>query len=303
MNQNQNTTTTGSGITGRKSMRKRPVFLIILLIILALTLIYLGYTYNELKKQSEIEKAELERQKTNLEDELKSIYSKYDSLKSENDTMNLKLLVEQQRIERLLKINANNVYKIRMYEKELETIRKVLRSYIYQIDSLNQANIALRTENIEVRQQLRRVEKEKEDLTQVKEELETKVEIASVINAKNITVTPLNKRSKENLKADRVEKLQTCLTLRENAIIPPGNKIVYLRIARPDDVILTSGVNLFEFEGEQIVYTASREVQYENVDVDLCIFWTNDGQLIPGNYRLNLYCDGKDIGSTTFSLK
>ncbi|KPK86977.1 MAG: hypothetical protein AMS27_03865 [Bacteroides sp. SM23_62_1] len=284
-------------------MRKRPVFLIILLIILALTLIYLGYTYNELKKQSEIEKAELERQKTNLEDELKSIYSKYDSLKSENDTMNLKLLVEQQRIERLLKINANNVYKIRMYEKELETIRKVLRSYIYQIDSLNQANIALRTENIEVRQQLRRVEKEKEDLTQVKEELETKVEIASVINAKNITVTPLNKRSKENLKADRVEKLQTCLTLRENAIIPPGNKIVYLRIARPDDVILTSGVNLFEFEGEQIVYTASREVQYENVDVDLCIFWTNDGQLIPGNYRLNLYCDGKDIGSTTFSLK
>lgn len=303
MNQLQNNPSTGTGQTGGRARRKRPVFLIIVLIILGCTLIYLGYTYNELKKQSEIEKTELERQKANLEDELKSIYTQYDSLKSENDTMNLKLIVEQQRIERLLKINANNVYKIRMYEKELETIRKVLKSYIYQIDSLNQANIALRTENIEVRQQLRKVEKEKEDLSQVKEELETKVEKASVISAKNIIVTPLNKRSKENIRTDRVEKLRTCFTLRENAIIPAGNKIIYLRIARPDDVILTSGVNLFEFQGEQIVYTANREVQYENVDIELCIFWTNDGQLIPGDYRVNLYCDGNEIGSTTFSLK
>lgn len=303
MNQLQNIPSTGSYQNGVKHRKKRPVFLIIVLIILGCTLIYLGYTYNELKKQSEIEKAELERQKANLEDELKSIYTQYDSLKSENDTMNLKLIVEQQRIERLLKINANNVYKIRMYEKELETIRKVLRSYIYQIDSLNQANIALRTENIEVRQQLRKVEKEKEDLSQVKEELETKVEKASVIIAKNIIVTPLNKRSRENIRADRIVKLQTCFTLRENTIVPAGNKIVYLRIARPDDVILTSGVNLFEFQGEQIVYTASREVQYENVDIELCIFWTNDGQLVPGDYRVNLYSDGNDIGSTTFSLK
>ncbi len=303
MDQIQNTSDTGSSPAAGKPGRKRPLLLIIVLIILACTLIYLGYTYSELKKQSEIEKTELERQKANLEGELMSIYAQYDSLKSENDTMNLKLMVEQHRIERLLKINANNVYKIRMYEKELETIRKVLRSYIYQIDSLNQANIALRSENLEVKQQLRKTVKEKEDLSQVKEELETKVEIASVINAKNIVVSPLNKRSKENLKADKVDKLRTCFTLRENAIIPAGNKIIYLRIARPDDVILTAGVNLFEFQGEQIVYTASREVQYENIDIELCIFWTNDGQLIPGTYNVNLYCDGNDIGSTTFSLK
>lgn len=303
MDQIQDTPSTGSNPAAGKPRKKRPVLLILVFIILACTLGYLGYTYNELKKQSEIEKAELERQKANLEEELRSIYSQYDSLKSENDTMNLKLMAEQLRIERLLKINANNVYKIRMYEKELETIRTVLKSYIYQIDSLNQANVALRSENIEVRQQLRKVEKEKEDLSQVKEELETKVGIASVINAKNIVVTPLNKRSKENFKADKVDKLQTCFNLRENAIIPAGNKIIYLRISRPDDVILTSGVNLFEFQGEQIVYTASREVQYENVDIELCIFWTNDGQLIPGAYRVNLYCDGNDIGSTTFSLK
>ena len=293
----------GTVITTVKTKRKPPVILIILIIILSCAIIYLGFTYNNLKKQSEIDKTELERQKSNLETELQSIYNQYDSLKTENDTMNLKLLAEQQRIEKLLKISANNVYKIRMYEKELETIRQVLKSYIYQIDSLNQANIALRSENIEVKQKLRQTEIEKDELTVQKEELTQMVEKASVLSAKNIVITPLNKRSKENLRSDKVDKIRTCFTIRENSVIPPGNKIIYLRIARPDDVILTSGVNLFEYQGEQVVFSASREVQYENVDIELCIFWTNDGQLIPGTYRVNIYVDGNDIGSITFALK
>jgi len=293
----------GPLITAGKTKRKPPVFLIILIIILSCAIIYLGFTYNNLKKQSEIEKTELERQKSNLETELQAIYNQYDSLKTENDTMNLKLLAEQQRIERLLKISANNVYKIRMYEKELETIRQVLKSYIYQIDSLNQANIALRSENIEVKQKLKQTEIEKEELTVQKEELTQMVEKASVLSAKNIVITPLNKRSKENLRSDKVDKIRTCFTIRENSVIPPGNKIIYLRIVRPDDIILTSGVNLFEYQGEQVVFSASREVQYENVDIELCIFWTNDGHLIPGTYRANIYADGNDIGSITFALK
>lgn len=284
--------------------KKKPVFLIILVILLFCAVGYLGYTYYELKQQSEIEKAELTRQREKLEDELMDIYSEYDSLKSENDTMNIKLAAEQDRIERLLKINANNVYKIRMYEKELQTIRKVLRSYVVQIDSLNTANQELRAENIEVRQQLRQAESERRELTEEKEELSTKVEMASVLSAKNIVVAALrNDKGRETTRYDKTIRLRTCFTLRENPILEAGPKTIYLRIARPDDVILTSGVNFFDFEGEQIVYTASRDVSYENVDVDMCIYWQNDGQLVPGTFELSLYADGNMIGSTTFALK
>jgi hypothetical protein len=290
-------------INNDRPKRKTPVFLIILIIILSGVIIYLGFTYYSLKKESAIEQAELERQKKNLETELHIIYNQYDTLKSENDTMNLKLVAQQLRIDKLLKISANNVYKIQMYEKELKTIREVLKSYIIQIDSLNQANIALRTENIEVRQKLRKTEIEKDELTAQKQELTQMVEKASVLSAKNIVVTPLNKRSKENSRSDKVDKIRTCFTIRENAVMPPGNKIIYLRIARPDDIILSSGVNLFDFQGEQTVFTASREVQFENVDIDLCIFWTNDGQLVPGNYQVHIYAEGNEIGNTTFALK
>jgi hypothetical protein len=293
----------GPDIPDNKPKRKVPVFLIVLIVILSAVIVYLGFTYYDLKKQSEIDRTELERQKSNLETELHNIYNQYDSLKSDNDTMNLKLAAQQQRIEKLLKINANSVYKIQTYEKELKTIREVLKSYIYQIDSLNQANIALRTENIEVHQKLKQTEIEKQELTTQKEALTQMVEKASVLSAKNIVMTPLNKRSKENIRSDKVDKLRTCFTIRENAVMPSGNKTIYLRIIRPDEVVLTSGVNLFDLQGEQIVFSASREVQYENVDIDLCIFWTNDGQLIPGNYQVHIYAEGYEIGSTTFALK
>ena len=54
-------------ISQEKPGKKTPVFLIILVIALVCAVGYLGYTYNELKKQSEIEKAELTRQRENLE--------------------------------------------------------------------------------------------------------------------------------------------------------------------------------------------------------------------------------------------
>lgn len=283
--------------------KRRPVLLIILVIIMAGAIVYLYYNFTELKKSSAATEAELVRQREQLESELMSIYDQYDSLKSENDTMNLKLAAEQDRIEKLLKINVDNVHKIRIYEKELGTIRKVLRSYIVQIDSLNQANIALRTENVEVKKQLRHTERERDELTETKEQLTEQVEKASVLNAKNVVITPLNQRSREKYKTNKISKLRVCFTLRENAIVHPGTKMVYMRIARPDDVILTSGVNLFEFQGEQIVYSEKREVEYENVDVDMCIYWTNDGQLIPGSYQVTLYAEGNEIGSSSFALK
>jgi len=287
-----------------KPKKKKPVFLIILVIALVCTVGYLGYTYYELKVESTEEKAELNRQKDKLEIELMDIIVEYDSLKSENDTMNVKLQAEQERIERLLKVNANNVYKIRMYEKELQTIRKVLRSYVVQIDSLNTANQELRAQNLEARQQLRRVETERRELTQAKEELTSKVEMASVLNAKNIVVIALrNDKGRETLRYDKAIRLRTCFTLRENPILEPGPKTIYMRISRPDDVILTSGVNYFELEGKQTVYTASREVSYENIDVDMCIYWQNDGQLVSGEYILVLYADGHEIGTSSFALK
>ena len=69
-------------------------------------------------------------------------------------------------------------------------------------------------------------------------------------------------------------------------------------------VVLTLSVdNLFEYQDNIIVYSARREVEYMNQDVEMCIYYPNDGQFIPGEYTATLYADGYMIGSAEFLLK
>ncbi len=284
-------------------VRKPSGFLVFITIILALALAFLSYEYYRHVQEAKSIQARLEEEKDELSGELKDLFFQYDSLKTENDTMNMKLAAEQNKIEKLLTIQADNLYKISLYRKELETLRKVLKSYIIQIDSLNTRNKILTAENIQVRSRLQKIEREKEELHHEKEELSTKVEKASVLSAKDIVVSPLNRRSREKDRVSKIEKIRVCFTLRENSIVESGPKTLFLRITRPDQIILTDGVKFFEYQGEQMVYTASREVDYENSDVDVCIYWDNDGTLIPGTYGVELYTEGNMIGSTQFALK
>lgn len=55
--------------------------------------------------------------------------------------------------------------------------------------------------------------------------------------------------------------------------------------------------------GNKLMYSARREVDYQNKDIDMCIYWTNDGSLTEGVYNIDIYCDGKQIGSDQFLLK
>lgn len=82
----------------------------------------------------------------------------YDNLKTSNDTLNEKLLVEQEKIATLLeemkKFRDNSYAEINKYKREIGTLKTVLRSYVVQIDSLNRLNQQLAQENTEVKQQM-----------------------------------------------------------------------------------------------------------------------------------------------------
>lgn len=297
-----------------KQEKKPPYILIILIIILVGGLGIISSQYLRLKKTSQEREMFLEEEKTDLTNQLNNMYTQYDSLKTENDTINLKLEAEQAKIQRLLSINASNVQKIRLYKKELGTLRNIMRSYIIQIDSLNRRNQELVAENQEVRTQLYQIESSKKQLEEQNVELSTKVETASILQAKDIVATPLNKRSKENFSTTKVVKIRTCFTVRENAIVPAGTKTLFIRIVRPDEVVLANSPdNLFQYNDEMIVYSAKRDLEYENQDIDICIFWDRDipesgitklsEDLIGGTYSVDIFHAGNIIGTTTFTLK
>ena len=280
-----------------------PVFLIFLTVILALGLAFLVYSYFGQKNRMIEMETVLTQEKDSLAGELRKLVHGYDTMRTNNDSLNARLFREKERIMKLLAINATNVQLVKKYRSEITTMREIMKSYIVQIDSLNTRNKILVAENQDIKQQITIVQKTNVELTKVKEELNSKVEIASVIQAKDVVAVALNKNRKETSRLDRIEKLRICFTLRENPIAKAGKKTVYLRITRPDSLIITSSPdNLFEFNGSKAIYTASREADYLNQDVDICIFVDNTGDFIIGNYRANLYLDGTQIGGCTFIL-
>jgi hypothetical protein len=294
-----------SNISGEDSGIKKgaPKNMVVISIILALALIFLVFKYYSQKNFMREMETSLTQEKDSLARELRLMVVAYDTLKTNNDSLNAGLEKEKNRIVKLLSINASNTQLIKKYKSEIITMREIMKSYIVQIDSLNTRNKVLVSENSEIRQQITKVKNTNSELSKVKQELTSKVEIASVIQAKDIVAVSLNKKRKETTKINSLDKLRICFTLRENPLAKPGNKQVFMRIIRPDSLVITSSPdNLFDYKKSKLIYSANREVDYLNQDIEMCIFMDNTGDFIIGNYSVELYLEDNIIGRTNFML-
>jgi hypothetical protein len=245
----------------------------------------------------------LTQEKDSLATELRHMVNAYDTLRTNNDSLNAGLEKERARIVKLLSINASNAQLIKKYKSEITTMREIMKSYIVQIDSLNTRNQVLVAENSEIRQQITQVRSTNTELSKVKEELSSKVEIASIIQAKDIIAASLNKNRKETTRINLLDKLRICFTLRENPLAKAGTKEVFMRVIRPDSLVIASSPdNLFEYKGNKMIFSANRQVDYMNQDIEMCIFLDNTGDFIIGNYSVELYLEDNIIGRTNFML-
>jgi FtsZ-binding cell division protein ZapB len=292
-----------SSSSGQNTKKSTPGGMVITAIILGVALVSLIYLYFDKRgKMQEMEIA-LTQEKDSLANELRHMAVAYDTLKTNNDTLNASLEKQKDRIVKLLSVNASNVQLIKKYKSEITTMREIMKSYIVQIDSLNTRNKYLTSENTEIKQQISQVRSTNTELSKAKEELTSKVETASIIQAKNIVAVTLNKKRKETTRINLIDKIRICFTLRENALAQAGQKDVYMRVIRPDSLVVTSSPdNLFEYKGNKIIYSATRQVDYMNQDIEVCIFLDNNGDFIVGNYSVELYLDDNVIGKTNFML-
>ncbi|MDA3910003.1 MAG: hypothetical protein PF448_01435 [Bacteroidales bacterium] len=289
-----------------KVTRLLTLLIIILLIgvgFAAYKLITLNRQYDEVVQQM----GETISAKDLIEEDLNRLYSDYDSIQTENDSMNEKLSEEKEKIavliEELQQVKSYNASQIRQYQSEIETLRGIMKSYVYQIDSLNQLNTQLIAENNEVRESHERLKYEMDEVVNKNDELELTVEQASVVKATNIQALTFNRRGREIDKARRVEQIQTRFTLMENSIAEPGERTIYVRILRPDGYVLVKNTdNLFTYEEELIAFSESRTVQYENEFLDVVIYYDLDQEVLEGKYQVELYMNGKIIGLTDFLL-
>ena len=207
-------------------------------------------------------------------------------------------------LEELRQVKSSNAAEIMRLKKELKTVRAVLRTYVIQIDSLNRLNAELTKENQEVKNKYSAATAQISTLSKEKKSLNEKVSLAAQLDATNIIVNPMNKRGKTARKVKDVKKISIQFTIVKNITAETGNKTLYIRIAKPDNDILTkSDANTFAYEDRNIGYSIKKYIEYTGEEQTVTVYWNVEEFLPSGNYRVYIFADGNMIGQGSFSMK
>jgi cell division protein ZapB len=234
-------------------------------------------------KISQIEKlggdvAELEKARAEVDVELKSVRKRNDKaireLKDRVEGYEELLVAKDQEIEHLQSLNKE----LFSENRSLKTKQNVLN------DSINQ------------------LEKNKQDL-------QSKVAIASQLKAENIAVLAMNSKGKERespFRSRQVEKLKVEFNLAENKVAPIEGKKIMIRVVDENGQPIFNvdkGSGTFMLDGKEEFYTAAQEILFDNTKQKLTFVYEKGSDYASGNYTVEIFTDGYKLGVVQFSVK
>ncbi len=288
---------------------------IILGVSIMLILILGAFIYMQFSKITEAENQlveltqVMEFEKQQSIEEYEKLAMEYEEfyIETSNDSL-LKLFDEEkQKVQQLLQelktVKATNARRIKELQKELGTVRGVLKSYIYKVDSLNTVNDNLKKENVKVKKQIAEAQEIKRQLEEKTNELDAKINLASILEADDIQIKTLNKKGKVTKSLKRITNIEICFQVLRNITAERGYKTVYIRIADANGEVLTTETKTFEFEGKQLIYSAKKEIEYNGEDTPVCMYYKVTNPLQTGTYSIAIFAEGNLIGTTGIVLK
>jgi cell division protein ZapA (FtsZ GTPase activity inhibitor) len=257
--------------------------------------------------QSRQMRSEFDIERESLMGDMQALSDDYAGLQTTNDSLNYSIVLERERTDSVMQALAKerNVTRatIRRYEKELGTMRTVMAGYINTIDSLGKLNRRLIDENVGMRREIT-TERLRADMAEERAaDADIKIRQGSKVIARDIRLVLLNRNDREVTRTGRAERIRTDFTLSANNLANPGSRAVYARITGPDGYVLANPqAATFDYEGDPLVYSATREVDYQNGDLPVGVYYSGK-DLSAGNYRVEIFMDGLLIGSAETLLR
>lgn len=251
----------------------------------------------------------MNQEKALIESELTGMMANYDSIHTTNESLQSELAMAQTKVKDLIlevgQVKEVSYGQIAQYRQEVTTLRNIMKNYIFQVDSLNRRNELLMAENSQVKQNFAQAESKNLQLEEEKGHLQEKIKMAAQLEATELLAQGINTRGKEAESARRATQIRISLVLSKNVTTPRGDKTIYVRIQTPNQLLLQKSPNdVFAFEDLKIPFSAKREVTYEGNALPVNIFWDNEGApFAPGEYTVDIFADGNNIGTTTFTMK
>lgn len=297
-------------LSGQKE-KKSSVMLYVLTAFIFLLIGVLGYfaylIVNKDKENQQLQElAELD--KAEMKNQYKEFDTQYQELQKQLSNDSLIAQIEEERrhtqalLEELENTKATDAQEIFRLKKEIETLRKVLRNYVMQVDSLNRLNQALVSENTQIKEQVQQANTQISSLSNERNQLKDKVNIAAQLDATGFWVKANNKKGKEAKKVKDVKRLAFGFTIVKNVTASNGQRIVYARILRPDNTVMGKK-GAFEYENTNLEFTEKKYIEYTGEEQTVTMYSDVEEFLEAGTYKLFIFCDGQMIGQKNFTLE
>lgn len=277
-------------------------------VLLITALGYIVYSYGVNKENEEY----LIQQKEEIVGELAQMELQYEGVKLNNDSLNSEMLVQQEKISSMRdSLDQMKAYPalLRKYKRMVNRMKKEKRQLFLLADSLDRVNQILVVQRDSAEMKLQEQTLMAERLANQNMDLAKAVEEGATLDVFNLKAEGVKISSSGKISAtDRVrrtDKIRVCMTLGRNKLTKIGNKTIYVRVATPDNVLISEpGENSFIVDGEKMNYSAKTDVYYEQESLDVCVF-VGAGQydFKKGVYLVAVYADGKFIGETEMMLK
>lgn len=247
-----------------------------------------------------------------LKSDLQNMLATYDKLKEKDASKADSINAQKEKIQGLLdqinhnkRLSAAQLSKLRI---ENETLRKIMKGYVKQIDSLNTLNLQLHSDLDSKTLELNQTSTERDSYKTQAEQATEQVKRGSKLNAYNISAKglkmKLNNTTKETDRAKQTVMIKCAFTIGENKIASPGNRAIYLQVIDPSGKVLQNGAHTFQSDNGAVSYSDKKEIDYNNTPIDVAIFYNSDGkEFEKGTYKVKIYADGQQIGADSFSLK
>ncbi len=282
----------------------------ILIGVLGALLLILGiFTYKFYNEEKQ-NKAILQQEKDLIESELGELITKYDNAIALNEVMDDHLLKAKERIVVLLdsvKDNDANLALISRYRREVGKLKKERERLFKLADSLQTANTQLATDLDSTSVELNRRIIFSDSLQTQNAQLAEIVERGSALTAANIKAEGVRVRNSGKIststKASKSQKVRVCFTLSPNKLTEKGDKELFVQVINPENNLIGDKVSV-NFDDAILTYSGRNKVFYENEALDVCVLVdASEGELVKGNYVVNLFSGPRMISNTQFELK
>lgn len=248
---------------------------------------------------------------TNEFNQLNADFSQYEDqqIYLKNDSLVQKYNEARMKVEGLLKelnsekrSNAQNRVRIRQLENEVATLKGIVRHYLEEIKRLGEENEGLRQEIEQVNQKNQQLTSQVTTATRSNKELTQTVQLAKKLNITSLSLHAYNKKGRNEKNITKARQLGVSFTVSPNNTTAPGMKDFYIRILSPEGSLLTGGGS-FKMDGAAIAATSHRSVEYANEELPVTVYWDVNTTLTPGDYTVEVFCDGYRLASRHFTMK